>query len=160
MTDHVTTLSTSPNSFYLNSLFHPTHSCRSIWWLWDSFFVLSYPFLPFSFFSFHLFVFLFGKWSWIPSHRWIFSSSTACWHAWCCCSHQRGCGKIGLLLRLLFPPLDATCPVRALREWRANGRTLSPWTSVQPHVIVMQSHGLRCWTQDELCANLEHESSG
>ena len=26
---------------------------------------------------------------------------------------QRGCEKIGLLLRLLFPPFDATCPARA-----------------------------------------------
>ena len=30
-----------------------------------------------------------------------------------CLERQRGCGKIGLLLRPLFPPLDATCPARA-----------------------------------------------
>ena len=30
-----------------------------------------------------------------------------------CLETQRGCGKIGLSLRPLFPPLDATCPARA-----------------------------------------------
>ena len=30
-----------------------------------------------------------------------------------CLERQRGCGKIGLLLRAPFPPLDATCPARA-----------------------------------------------
>ena len=38
---------------------------------------------------------------------------------------QRGRGKIGLLIRPLFPPLDATCPVRAwwaLRGHVAPGR--------------------------------------
>ena len=29
-----------------------------------------------------------------------------------CLERQRGCGKIGSLLRPLFPPLDATCPAR------------------------------------------------
>ena len=32
----------------------------------------------------------------------------------CCLERQRGCGKIGLLLRPLFPPLDATCPARLM----------------------------------------------
>ena len=32
---------------------------------------------------------------------------------WFCLERQRGWGKIGLLLRPLFPPLDATCLVRA-----------------------------------------------
>ena len=32
--------------------------------------------------------------------------------AWCCLERQRGCGKIGLLLRPIFPPLDGTCPAR------------------------------------------------
>ena len=43
-------------------------------------------------------------------------------------------------------------------EWRANGRTLSLWSSVQPHVIVIQSHGLWYRTRDELYANLKHEN--
>ena len=30
-----------------------------------------------------------------------------------CLGRQRGCGQIGLSLRPLFPPLDATCPTRA-----------------------------------------------
>ena len=40
-------------------------------------------------------------------------------HCVVCLERKRGCGKIGLLLRPLFPPLDATCPARtwwALRE--------------------------------------------
>ena len=36
---------------------------------------------------------------------------------WLFRERQRGCGKIGLLLRPLFPPLDATCP--AARAWWA-----------------------------------------
>ena len=36
---------------------------------------------------------------------------------------QRGCGKIGLLLRPLFPPLDATCPARA---WWAQRGHVAP----------------------------------
>ena len=32
---------------------------------------------------------------------------------WLFRERQRGCGKIGLLLRPLFPPLDATCPAHA-----------------------------------------------
>ena len=31
-----------------------------------------------------------------------------------CLERQRGCGKIGLSLRPLFPPLDATCPARLM----------------------------------------------
>ena len=44
---------------------------------------------------------------------------------WFCLERQRGCGKIGLLLRPLFPPLNAKCPVRAwwaLRGHVAPGR--------------------------------------
>ena len=33
----------------------------------------------------------------------------AVWH---CLERQRGCGKIGSLLRPLFPPLDVTCPAQ------------------------------------------------
>ena len=36
---------------------------------------------------------------------------------------QRGCGKIGLSLRRLFPPLDATCPTRA---WWAQRSHVTP----------------------------------
>ena len=34
-------------------------------------------------------------------------------HCVVCLERQRGCGKIGLLLRQLFPPLNAACPARA-----------------------------------------------
>ena len=53
-----------------------------------------------------------------------------------CLERQRGCGKIGLSLRPLFPPLDATCPARALQQ----------------HVIVI---GGRFATQELLVLDLD-----
>ena len=58
----------------------------------------------------------------------------------CCLERQRGCGKIGLLLRPLFLPLDGTCPRNM--QWHATLHlVVGSYTNLMGMTSYQPSHG-------------------